>query len=185
MPAVVTLERAAVSAVASAGPGSGVPAERSMCPREMWFSVVGRAEPAVSLPGAAAAAVHPESGCSCRPLPARGARAHTPGCLLPRSSVPRLLRAREVRGCTRKRQTVVRWTLLEIVVAAAVDAEHGRENVPSAGRWPIGQCLLQACPRQVFSEGIKVTVPKGLIGRFSVLLRSEWLIESRLWSNCM
>lgn len=56
-----------MSAVASAGPGSGVPAERSMCPREMWFSVVGRAEPAVSLLGAPVATVHPESSLSLTP----------------------------------------------------------------------------------------------------------------------
>lgn len=52
-----------------------------MCPREMWFSVVGRAEPAVSLLGAPVAAVRPVSGCSLLPTPHSGSSCSHTGVL--------------------------------------------------------------------------------------------------------
>ena len=49
-----------------------------MCPREMWFSVVGRAEPVVSLLGAPVAAVLPVSCCSLSVTPRLGELVLTP-----------------------------------------------------------------------------------------------------------
>lgn len=60
---------------------------------------------------------------------------------------------------TRKRQIVVWWTLLEIVVATAVEllsTDARMSTVQDVGRSGGGYCRL--CPQQVFSESVKVTV---------------------------